>query len=68
MDEQELMEKASRAGNDYGWRTPKPAIIRAIQRQQGDSPCFGTDERYTCSNFRCTWRVNCLKPIAKWLR
>ena len=68
MDIQELREKASRMGIDYDRATSKPVLIRAIQRHQGDPACFATEERYTCKNFRCPWRVDCLKPIAEWKR
>ncbi len=68
MDMQELKEKAAQLGIDFGRSTPKPALIRAIQRHQGDPPCFGADQRFTCRNFRCPWRADCLKPIAEWRR
>ena len=65
---EELRKTASRLGIDFGWRTPKPALVRAIQRHQGDPACFGSDQRYTCLNSRCPWRADCLKPIAEWRR
>jgi len=68
MSLQELREKASRLGIEFGWHTPKPALVRAIQRHQGDPPCFGADHRYACPNSRCPWRADCLKPIAVWRR
>jgi len=68
MNLQELQVKASRLGIEYGWSTPKPVLIRAIQRHEGSSSCFGTDGRYTCLNFQCPWRADCLKPIAEWMR
>ena len=68
MNLQELQVKASRLGIEYGWSTPKPVLIRAIQRHEGSSSCFGTDERYTCLNFQYPWRADCLKPIAEWMR
>ena len=64
----ELREKALRLGIELGWRTPKPVLIRAIQRREGDPPCFGSDHRYACPNACCPWRTDCLKPIAVWRR
>jgi hypothetical protein len=45
----------------------KPMLVRAIQRQRGEDPCFATDKRYTCNNF-CEWRADCVKLRAVWLR
>lgn len=68
MNLQELQVKASALGIVHGWNTPEPVLIRAIQRREGSSPCFGTDERYTCPNFDCPWRRDCLELIAEWMR
>jgi hypothetical protein len=68
MNLQEVRDKASALGIDHGGSTPKLVLIRAIQRHEGSSSCFGTDERYTCLNFQCSWRADCLKPIAEWMR
>lgn len=42
-------------------------LIRAIQKQRGEEPCFSTDKRYTC-NEACEWRTSCQKLRAVWLR
>lgn len=68
MDIEELRRQASQWGIDFGLSTRKPVLIRAIQRRQGDLPCFGSDQRFACRNFRCPWRADCLKPIAEWRR
>jgi hypothetical protein len=68
MDIQELRKNASQLGIDYDQATSKPVLIRAIQRHQGDTPCFATEQRYACKNFHCRWRRDCLKLIAEWKR
>jgi hypothetical protein len=68
MNLQELRDQASALEIDHGWSTPKLVLIRAIQRHEGSTSCFGTDVRYTCLNFQCPWRADCLKPIAEWMR
>ena len=42
-------------------------LIRAIQKQRGEEPCYSTDKRYTCKE-DCEWRVSCQKLRAVWLR
>ncbi len=37
----------------------RPEVIRAIQRQEGCSPCFGS-HNHRCINFSCCWRHDCL--------
>jgi hypothetical protein len=68
MNLQEVRDKASALGIDHGGSTPKLVLIRAIQRHEGSTSCFGTDVRYACKNFQCPWHADCLKPIAEWMR
>lgn len=42
-------------------------LIRAIQRQIGEEPCYLTDKRYNCTE-DCEWRAGCQKLRAVWLR
>lgn len=42
-------------------------LIRAIQKQRGEEPCFLSDERYNCNKV-CEWRSRCKKLKAVWLR
>lgn len=37
----------------------KPEVIRAIQRQEGHSSCFGSLNQ-RCIYFNCCWRCDCL--------
>jgi hypothetical protein len=47
-------------------RSPEPSVIRALQRQRGEEPCFSTDKRHTCAG-QCEWRKECHKSRAVWL-
>ena len=51
----------------YADSTSPKSIIRAIQIQRGEEPCFSTDKRYSCKE-QCEWRNSCLKLRAVWLR
>lgn len=42
-------------------------LIRAIQKQRGEEPCYSTDQRYSCNEI-CEWRESCQKLRAVWLR
>ncbi len=41
-------------------RTKKVEIIRAIQRAEGNFPCFGTADGY-CDQLDCCFREDCLE-------
>lgn len=41
-------------------RTKKVEIIRAIQRAEGNFPCFGTTDGY-CDRLDCCFREDCLE-------
>ena len=38
----------------------KADIIRAIQRQEGNSDCFGKSTSDKCAEINCLWRQDCL--------
>ena len=42
----------------------KADLIRDIQRQEGNFPCFGTAES-DCDQTACCWRDDCLPPRKK---
>lgn len=64
----ELQQLASSMGiKDAESIYSKPMLVRAIQRQRGEEPCFATDRRFSCNNF-CGWRADCVKLRAVWLR
>ena len=49
-------------------RMGKEALIRAIQKQENNIPCYGTDRVAYCEERSCLWREDCLslnseKPV-----
>jgi len=34
-------------------------LIRAIQKAEGNNPCFATTAVKTCGQMNCLWRVDC---------
>ncbi len=45
----------------------KGQLIRLMQLQHGNEPCFATDKRYTCTEL-CEWGRECRKLVAQWRR
>jgi hypothetical protein len=37
----------------------KAELIRAIQRDEGNSECYNTNASETCGQLSCTWRDDC---------
>jgi hypothetical protein len=63
-----LQQMASQMGlHEYNGNYSQKTLIRAIQKQRGEEPCFLTDQRYICSK-ECEWRSSCQKLKAVWLR
>ncbi len=50
---------AKQAGLKIG-KLKKDELIRAIQKQEGNFPCFGTANG-ECDQTECIWREDCLK-------
>lgn len=40
----------------------KPELIRALQIREGNQACFGADWRFSCMQYDCCWREDCLVP------
>lgn len=38
----------------------KTDLIRAIQSQEGNTPCFQTDNSGECGQMDCCWRSDCI--------
>ena len=55
----EIKDKAKGLGIDPG-TMKKHELIHAIQRAEGNTPCFGTTNGY-CSNSNCWFIKDCLK-------
>lgn len=58
----EIRDKAQQLGIKPGKMT-KSELIRAIQRQEGNTPCFGSTMG-DCSQSACCWRTDCLRVAA----
>jgi hypothetical protein len=41
-------------------RVGKTELIRAIQKQENNFPCYGTDRVGHCAELCCLWREDCL--------
>lgn len=41
-------------------KTRKPELIRAIQKAEGNEPCFDTDNAALCGQKSCLWRQDCV--------
>jgi hypothetical protein len=68
MNQRELRNKARAIGITEGLlHLSKKSLIRAIQKAQGQAPCFLSDNRHECVT-ACEWKSQCKRPIAEWLR
>ncbi len=47
--------KGIKAGN-----LKKPALIQAIQKEEGNFVCYGSAFSGYCDQFTCLWREDCL--------
>ena len=54
----EVKAKAKNMGISPG-KMRKADLIRSIQEQEGNSPCFDTKDSY-CDQDGCCWRDDCL--------
>jgi hypothetical protein len=43
----------------------RPDLIRAIQRTEGYSDCYGSSQGSDCPEMNCLWRQDCLTGSAK---
>jgi len=58
----EIRDKAQQLGIKPGKKN-KSELIRAIQQQEGNSPCYGT-AMDQCGQSACCWRRDCLSAAA----
>jgi hypothetical protein len=54
----EIRDRAKSLNIDLKGRD-KTALIRLIQKAEGNFPCFATAKDY-CDQFKCCWRDDCL--------
>lgn len=57
----DIKEKAKMLGIKPG-KMKKEDLIRAIQEEEGNFPCFGSAMRH-CSQEDCCWRDDCLPEM-----
>ena len=58
----EIRDKAQQLGIKPGKKN-KMELIRAIQQQEGNTPCFGSTMGH-CDQAACCWRADCLRVAA----
>lgn len=58
-----LKDKARQLGVKARIGMKREDLIRAIQSNEGNFPCFGTVKDF-CDQMSCCWRENCL-PVSK---
>lgn len=46
----------------------KVELVRAIQKGEGQDPCYMTDKRHLCWELNCEWRRECRRLVAEWRR
>jgi len=49
-------------------RSASAAKIRALQRERGETPCFGSIARFDCDDTLCEYRSQCHRLRAEWRR
>jgi len=63
-----LRKVAIQAGvSEIYFGLPEKVLVRAIQKQRGEEPCFLSDQRFGCRKI-CEWSAGCQKLKAVWLR
>jgi len=58
MNMQEIRSIAKERGVKAG-NMKKMELVQAIQRAEGNEPCFGTGRSATCGQDRCLWKDDC---------
>lgn len=61
MKEKDIREIARKIGVKTG-KMKKPELIRAIQRAEGNIPCYATGA-HECDQINCLWREDCIKAL-----
>lgn len=55
----DIEKKAKTMGIKDSWMLSRKELIRAIQKTEGASACFGTAQS-RCDQMACCWRDDCL--------
>ena len=56
----EVRQRARALGMTGISRIKKAELIRTIQHEEGNQPCFGASWRFECQARDCCWRGDCL--------
>ena len=56
----DIRQIAKQKGLNPKNKMKKSELVRAIQTEEGNFPCFETAADY-CDQFACLWREDCLK-------
>lgn len=56
----EVEKKAKEVGIKDTWRYTRKELIRVIQKQEGNSPCFMASNN-DCPQAVCCWREDCIR-------
>ncbi len=54
------IRKMANTMNINTYRMKKVDIIRAIQREENNIECYGTERANNCNELTCLWRDDCL--------
>ncbi len=63
MNLQEIRRIARHQGLKKVERLDKVALVRTIQRQEGNFDCFATAVDAVCDQHRCLWRDDCFAAV-----
>ena len=44
------------------------AYVRKLQRHHHHAPCFMSEARFSCMEFDCRWRAECMRLVADYRR
>ena len=56
----EIRDQAKQMGISQAGKLRKGDLVRAIQQQENNPACFGSDGRFECQELVCCWRGDCL--------
>ena len=65
MNMQDIRALARARGLDRPGRATKLELVRTIQRQEGNFPCFATAHNAECDQPDCLWRQDCFLSARK---
>ncbi|MFZ0034679.1 MAG: Rho termination factor N-terminal domain-containing protein [Sedimentisphaerales bacterium] len=57
---EDVRKKAKKLGINCG-KMKKPELIHAIQKTEGNTPCFGNSNNGNCPYTNCCFRSDCFK-------